>query len=66
MTSARANIDPDKYYCVKEAAYLLGVHRSTIWRWVKNRRLECGIRKVNNRKEFLGEELLAVFHYINH
>lgn len=63
-TYTRANIDPKKYYSVKEAAYLLGVHRCTIWRWVKARRLECDIRKVNNRKEFLGEELLNVFQHI--
>lgn len=60
----RANIDPKKYYSVAEAADLLGVHRCTIWRWVKALRLKCRVRKVNHRKEFLGRELQKMFQYI--
>lgn len=50
-------IDPKKYYSMAEAANLLGVHRSTIWRWVKALRLRSRIRVVNGRREYLGSEL---------
>ncbi|MDE6009396.1 MAG: helix-turn-helix domain-containing protein [Muribaculaceae bacterium] len=57
-------INPKKYYTVSEAAKILGVHRSTIWRWVKALRLRGRTRIVNNRKEFLGSELQKLYKHI--
>lgn len=57
-------IETKKYYTVSEAAKLLGVHRSTIWRWVRNMKIRGRIRVVNNRQEFLGSELMKVFKRI--
>lgn len=57
-------IDPKKYYSMAEAAALLGVHRSTIWRWVKALRIRSRIRAVNGRKEFLGSELEKLVKHI--
>lgn len=56
-------IDPKKYYSVAEAANLLGVHRSTVWRWVKSLRLRSKIREVNSRNEFLGSDLLKFYRH---
>ena len=57
-------IDPKKYYTVSEAANVIGVHRSTVWRWVKALRLRSRTRLVNNRKEFLGSDLLKLYKHI--
>lgn len=60
----RPCIDPGKFYTVSEAAKILGVHRSTVWRWVKSLRLRGRTRLVNNRQEFLGSELEKLFKHI--
>lgn len=57
-------IDPKKYYTVAETADIFGVHRSTIWRWVKSMRLQGRTRIVNNRTEFRGTELLKLLERI--
>lgn len=57
-------INPKKYYTVTEAAKQIGVHRSTVWRWVKALRLRSRTRIVNNRKEFLGADLQKLFKHI--
>lgn len=46
----KTGINPKKYYTVTEAAKEIGVHRSTVWRWVKALRLRSRTRLVNNRK----------------
>lgn len=63
-TDIKEAIETKKYYTVSEAAKLLGVHRSTIWRWVRNMKIRGRIRVVNNRQEFLGSELMKVFKRI--
>lgn len=60
---ANGGIDPKKYYSVAEAADILGVHRSTVWRWVKNLRLRSRIREVNSRNEFLGSDLMKFYRH---
>lgn len=57
-------IDPKKYYTMTEAAKIIGVHRSTIWRWVKLLRLRSRTRLVNGRKEYLGSELEKLFRHL--
>ena len=57
-------INPKKYYTVTEVAKEIGVHRSTVWRWVKSLRLRSRTRLVNNRKEFLGADLMKLFKHI--
>lgn len=64
VTTDNMGIDPQKYYTVSEAARLLGVHRCTIWRWVNTFQIKFRTRVVNNRKEFLGSELVKLFKHI--
>lgn len=64
VNKATTGIDPKKYYTVTEAAKVIGVHRSTVWRWVKALRLRGRTRLVNNRQEFLGSELEKLFKHI--
>lgn len=59
-----SGIDPKKYYNVSEVAKIIGVHRSTVWRWVKAMRLRGRTRVVNNRTEFLGSEVEKLFKHI--
>lgn len=59
-----SGIEPKKYYSMSEAANLLGVHRSTIWRWVKALRLRSRTRIVNGRREYLGSELEKLIKHI--
>ncbi len=59
-----SGIDPKKYYTVSEAAKIVGVHRSTVWRWVKAMRLKGRTRVVNNRMVFLGSEIEKLFKHI--
>lgn len=57
-------IDPKKYYSVSEAANALGVHRSTIWRWVSALKIRFKTKVVNSRKVIPGSELLKLLKYI--
>lgn len=56
-------IDPKKYYSVTQAAKALGVHRSTLWRWVKDFKIRVRTRVVNNRSEIIGSELLKLLKH---
>lgn len=60
----KPNIDPKKYYSVSQAADILGIHRTTLWRWVNSLRVRVTTRVVNNKKEFLGSELLKLYKHI--
>lgn len=44
-------------YSVTEASKALGIHRTTLFKAVKNNAIKCGIRKSNNRKFFLGADI---------
>lgn len=59
-----SGIDPKKYYSMSEVANLLGVHRSTIWRWVKALRLRSRTRIVNGRREYQGSEVEKLIKHI--
>lgn len=58
-----SGFDPKKYYTVTEAAKVMGVHRTTVWRWVRAMKLRCRTRVVNNKTEFLGSELEKLFKH---
>lgn len=58
MIKTIPNIIPAARYELREAAEALGVDKSSIQRWTKDGRLTCGIKKSNNRKFWLGSELI--------
>ena len=45
-------------YSTTQAAQLLGVHRVTLYRWVKDGLLACGVRRRTGRRFFKGSELI--------
>lgn len=63
MEKDNRGIDPKKHYTLSEAAKLMGVHRTTIWRWSQKLRIRFRIRKVNKRKEFLGADLIKLYQH---
>lgn len=61
LNSTTPPIDPNGRYSVTEAANLLGIHRCTIWRWVRQGILHPYVSKTNSRTRFKGKDLLALW-----
>lgn len=62
MTNIRPRVSPEGRYSFQDAADLLGVDRSTIYRWRKLGYLpQTAPRKVNRRPTILGKHILRVF-----
>lgn len=61
MVTSRPNIDPKGRYGVVATAKLLGIHRSTVWRWVEKGWIRPIIRQVDNRTVFRGSDILAAW-----
>lgn len=61
MVTTRPNLDPKGRYGVAATAKLLGIHRSTVWRWVTKGWIHPLFRKVDNRTVFRGSDILAAW-----
>lgn len=61
MITTKPAIDPKGRYGVVDTAKLLGIHRTTLWRWVDKGWLRPAMRKVNNRTFFLGADIIAAW-----
>lgn len=61
MITSRPNIDPKGRYGVVATAKLLGIHRSTVWRWVEKGWIRPIIRQVDNRTVFRGSDIIAAW-----
>lgn len=61
MITSRPNIDPKGRYGVVDTAKLLGIHRSTLWRWVEKGWIRPVIRQVNNRTVFRGCDIISAW-----
>lgn len=46
-----------KRYSTKETCMLLGVSKTTLWRYVRAGYIKCGYRRENKRPFFMGKEI---------
>ena len=59
MTRSLPQVDPERLYTVTEAARVLGVHRHTMWRYIRQGFFRMMTRKIDNRKVITGAQLLV-------
>ena len=64
MTSTRPNVQPDELYQAKQAAQLLDIAPSTLYRYTNAGLLRCSTRKCNGRRIWKGSELLRIWFVI--
>ena len=64
MTQTEPNVALTGKYELRDAARLLGVSPSTITKWTAAGKLRAGIRRVNGRRYWTGNELLRVWRAI--
>ncbi len=58
MLATEPRVSENGRYSLREACELLGVHKTTMIRWVKEGKIRYGIRRSNYRKFYLGRELV--------
>jgi len=61
MTTSRPNIKPTDQFSLSETAVLLGVNRSTVYRWKDSGYLKTRKRRINKRPFVEGKEILKIF-----
>ena len=61
MIHTNPNADPQGRYGVEDAANLLGIHRCTLWRWVRKGWIKPMVRKINNRIVFRGCDIISAW-----
>lgn len=65
MTNTRPQVVPDGHYSMTEAADLLGVNRSTIYRWRKSGYMKERRYHHCSRHFLLGKEILKIYNVWN-
>jgi len=58
MVAIEPKVNAEGRYSLQEASDLLGVHRTTLLRWVNEGKIRYGIRRSNSRRFYLGREIL--------
>ena len=55
-------IEENGKYSLSQAAFVLGVNYSTIYRWIESGKLKCTTRKVNDKLIVRGSDLLKIIN----
>ena len=58
MTNEKPHVKPDKSYSVAQAGTLLGLHRVSVWRYIKKGLLSVTVSTANGRTRIKGREIL--------
>ena len=61
MVQEEPKVSAKARYSAVEAASLLGVHRSTLLRYVKSGKLHFNVRTATSRRYFTGAEILRLW-----
>lgn len=58
MVSEEPKVVLSARYSVEQACALLGISRRTIYRYTKDGKIRCGIRRASHRRFYFGSEIL--------
>lgn len=61
MTKIEPKVEMTGRYELRDAAAVLEVDKSTILRWTRDGKINCGVRRSNKRKFWLGAELVKLW-----
>lgn len=61
MVNVCPNIEPEGRYNMVESARILGISRSTLYRYMVDGKVKFGIRKVNGSKYITGLQIVQIW-----
>lgn len=61
MTNVEPNVPDNGRYSTTEAARVLGISRTTLYKYANAGMIKCGYRRANNRPFFEGREILRLW-----
>jgi len=61
MTNERPDVAPEGRYSVKEVTQMLGISRSTLYRYTEKGIVRCGYRRTNGRPFYTGRSVLQLW-----
>ena len=61
MTPTPPKVIPNGRYSTLEAAALLGITRTMLWRMTSLRQIKCGYRRSSGRRFYTGREIMMAW-----
>ena len=61
MNNSKPQVIEDARYSVKEVTQMLGISRSTLYRYTENGIVKCGRRRANGRPFYTGRAVLQLW-----